>query len=87
VNAADPKKVLKVLDIIGVSYFNTPGRSFLGSGNAAAVASPRTAPPGDYVVTLVAGSDVMKRRLHVERSGAALEGEDGGPGSVQFKLR
>lgn len=67
VNGADPKKVLRVFDIIGFSYFNTPGgRAWLGSGNAGG-AGPTLAPPGDYVVSLIAGGETMKRRLHVER--------------------
>ncbi len=82
VNAADPKKVLRVFDIIGVSYFNTPGRTFLGSGNAA-VAGPRTAGPGDYVVTLTAGTDVMRRKLHIERSGSGTEGGETGGGDIR----
>jgi hypothetical protein len=60
-----------VFDIIGMSYFNTPGRSFLGSGNDGGPAA-RVAPPGDYVVTLLAGEETMKRPLRVERpTGAA----------------
>jgi photosystem II stability/assembly factor-like uncharacterized protein len=70
VNNADPKKVLRVFDIIGMSYFNTPGRSFLGSGTDG-VAAARVAPPGDYVVTLFAGEETMKRPLRVERPAGA----------------
>jgi photosystem II stability/assembly factor-like uncharacterized protein len=78
VNGADPKKVLRIFDIIGFSYFNTPGgRAFLGSGNDGG-SGPSSAPPGDYIVTLVAGSETMKRQLHVERA-AGASGTIAGP--------
>jgi photosystem II stability/assembly factor-like uncharacterized protein len=66
VNGADPKKVLQVFDVLGIALWNTPARSWLGSGNTVG-AGPTIAPPGEYQVTLFAGSDVMKRRLRVER--------------------
>jgi hypothetical protein len=68
VNNADPKKVLRVFDIIGMSYFNTPGRAFLGSGNDGGGATARVAPPGDYTVILFAGQETMKQPLHIERA-------------------
>ena len=67
VNNADPKKILRIFDIIGLSYFNTSGRTFLGSGNTDAPAA-RVAPPGDYAVILIAGQSTMKQPLHVERA-------------------
>jgi photosystem II stability/assembly factor-like uncharacterized protein len=70
VNNADPKTVLRVFDIIGMSYFNTPGRTFLGSGNDVAP-SQGIAPPGDYAVTLVAGEETMRRPLRIERPASA----------------
>jgi len=70
VNNADPKKVLKIFDLIGASVFNTSARSFFGSGNDGAAAG-RIAPPGDYTVTLVAGQETMKQPLRVERAANA----------------
>jgi hypothetical protein len=69
VNGADPKKVLRVLELIGVSYFNLPAArgGYLSSGNSAPP-PPKLAEPGDYVVTLVAGTESMNRRLRIERS-------------------
>ena len=67
VNNADPKKVLKIFDIIGASLFNTSARSFFGSGNDAGPAV-RIAAPGEYTVTLVAGQETMKQTLRVERA-------------------
>lgn len=74
VNGADPKRVLRVFDIVGFSYFNTPsGRSWLGSGNEGAP-SPSLAPPGEYTLTLIAGSDTTRQRLRVERASSASGG-------------
>jgi hypothetical protein len=69
VNGADPKKVLRVLELVGVSYFNLPGArgGYLSSGNTGPP-PPKLAEPGDYVVTLVAGTETMNRRLRIERS-------------------
>ena len=69
VNGADPKRVLQVLELIGVSYFNLPSArgGYLSSGNNAPP-PPKLAEPGDYVVTLLAGTETMNRRLRIERS-------------------
>ncbi|MCX5760933.1 MAG: hypothetical protein NTW72_05430, partial [Gemmatimonadetes bacterium] len=73
VNGADPVNVLRVFDLIGFSYFNTPGgRAWLGSGNAA-TPGPTLVAPGDYTLTLIAGSDTTTRRLHIERATGAME--------------
>jgi hypothetical protein len=69
VNGADPKLVLRVLDIIGVSYFNLPSArgGYLSSGNTGAP-PPTVAAPGEYRVTLVAGTSTMTQPLTVTRS-------------------
>jgi hypothetical protein len=71
VNGADPKKVLRVLELVGVSYFNLPAArgGYLSSGNTGPP-PPKLAEPGDYVVTLVAGTETVNRRLRIERSGS-----------------
>jgi len=70
VNYADPKKVLKIFDIIGASVFNTSARAFFGSGNDVGPAV-RIAEPGEYTVTLFAGQETMKQPLRVERAATA----------------
>lgn len=67
VHGANPDKVLEIFQIIGISYFNTEGRSFLGSGNDTRP-GPEIAEPGDYVVTLETGGEMVKRPLRVERA-------------------
>ena len=59
----------RVLELVGVSYFNLPAArgGYLSSGNTGAP-PPKLAEPGDYVVTLVAGAETMNRRLRIERS-------------------
>ena len=73
VNGADPKRVLQVLELIGVSYFNLPSArgGYLSSGNNAPP-PPKLAEPGDYVVTLLAGTETMNRRLRIERSSSRV---------------
>ena len=83
VNGADPKKVLRVFDIIGFSYFNVPqGRAWLGSGNdGGGGTGPTLAAPGDYIVTLTAGGETLTRRLHIERAPGASGAIPGAAGT------
>jgi hypothetical protein len=69
VNGADPKLVLRVLEIVGVSYFNLPSArgGYLSSGNTGATPPP-VAAPGEYRVTLATGTSTMTQPLTVTRS-------------------
>ena len=72
VNGADPTKVLRALEIVGVSYFNLPSArgGYLSSGNTGAP-PPTVAAPGEYRVTPVAGTSTMTQPLTVTRSATA----------------